>query len=378
MITTQKQIPPHWRTKKQLADMQQRGSVKPPRSKIGKHIYRMRNKAFKKDKDGNFIHNHFIYVSLRHAFTYKKEITTTTKVTILIYMLLYAATKVIYTPVLFFNLDHSTVTKKTDEDYFRMLQEENGNVVHFNLSWNRKTFGYWNYTSSKPNKLKLYNTAIIFFHNLGQTLAGIGNYWGADIEDANIFVIEYCGYPRTTGNASEGAYYESAQKAFQYVAETYDQIILLGDSLGCAMALYVAHQNRNNTKIKKTILLGPFESIARALTGSTLARFPFVSSFDIFKNYKYIKDIKNCIIVHGKKDSTVPYSNALKLKAANPNGVELITSKEIGHIGLHLFRFLLEYKNGNRNEGTPEMNDIIWYGKRNKHKIQSILTPPKT
>ena len=371
MNKTKKNIPSHWRTKQQIADSQQRSSVKPPRSKIGKYIYRMRNKAFKKDRDGNFIHNHFIYVSLRHAFTYEKEITSTSKATALIYMLMYAATKVIYAPLFFSNLNNSDVTKMTDEQYFNMLEQKKGKVQHFDLSWNRKTFGYWSYNTAdalKTKQLPTHTTAIIYFHNLGETLADI--WTDIRITDANLFIIEYCGYPRTKGNASERAYYESAQKAFEYVDQlgTYENIVLLGFSLGCAMALYVAHRNKDNPKIKKTIVLGPFESIARIFTASTLARFPFVSSIDIFKNYKYIKDIQNCVIVHGRKDSTVPYSNAVNLKAANPD-VELITSEKFDHRGDHLLNFLFEFK---KDKNFKENDGPFPFG-INTYKIHDIL-----
>ena len=73
-----------WRTKQQNTDTKKR-SVQ-PRSKIGKYIYRMRNKAFETDKDGNFTHNHYLFVCLRYAFIHERKLRYTTNVTALIYL----------------------------------------------------------------------------------------------------------------------------------------------------------------------------------------------------------------------------------------------------------------------------------------------------
>ncbi len=184
------------------------------------------------------------------------------------------------------------------------------------------------------------------------------------MKDADVFLIEYCGYPHTTGSPSESGYYASANAAFEEVtSKGYQKIVLVGASLGCAMALYVAHKHNSDSRIIATILLAPFESVARCLnaTNALLAKLPFVPQLiDVFKNYKHIRNVSNCYIVHDKQDRLAPIRNARNLKKANPS-VVLVETDGLDHDTDALFRALAKECRGLEGFVSYSLSTILSY-----------------
>lgn len=150
---------------------------------------------------------------------------------------------------------------------------------------------------------------------------------------ASIFIIDYHGYGKSEGKPAEKNLYLDADAAYNYLIEVKeyqpDQIIVMGSSLGGAVATYLAEKE----KVGGLVLLRSFTS-ARDMAQLTmpLYRRPFIwirSKFDSLERINKISAPK--LIVHSKKDETIPYtmSEALYGKAADPK--QLILLEEGSH-----------------------------------------------
>lgn len=127
-----------------------------------------------------------------------------------------------------------------------------------------------------------------------------------------VLAMEYRGYSIHEGTTSFEAILEDASSVMNYLTlegMQPEQIILLGRSIGCAVALSIAHQYHP----KCIVLLSPFISlkkIAQDLYGSCAG---FLLK-DIFENEEKSGGI-SCptLIIHGMQDTLVSYEHSLML-----------------------------------------------------------------
>jgi pimeloyl-ACP methyl ester carboxylesterase len=126
------------------------------------------------------------------------------------------------------------------------------------------------------------------------------------IKNYNFIGFNYPGYANSQGKPCE-------QCILSYAIEIYDKYkpdIIIGRSLGSAVATYVA----KNRKIKKLVLLTPFDSIVNIAK----AKYPFLPVDKLvkykFEEYKWIKDVDvqvNILLV--KNDDIIPNSSTKRL-----------------------------------------------------------------
>ena len=80
-------------------------------------------------------------------------------------------------------------------------------------------------------------------------------------EKESLLFMNYRGYGRSTGSPSQSSLFSDALFIFDHISDTYSipstNIILMGRSLGSAVATYVAKQRH----IKAVILITPFDSL---------------------------------------------------------------------------------------------------------------------
>ena len=133
------------------------------------------------------------------------------------------------------------------------------------------------------------------------------------------FIIDYRGYGQSEGSPSEQGTYLDAEAAWRYLVEERgvppDQIIVFGESLGGAVAAWLAQTHSPQALIllstftsipdigAQTYPFMPVRMLAR-IQYNTLARMPEI----------------NCpvLIVHGQEDEIVPYGHGQQLfEAAN-------------------------------------------------------------
>ena len=134
-------------------------------------------------------------------------------------------------------------------------------------------------------------------------------------------IVDYRGYGKSTGTPSEAGTYRDAEAAWQYLVTARSvrpqDIVLAGESLGAAVATWLAAQ----TKTRAVILLSTFTSVNDLgaqvywfLPVRLLSRI----GYDNLANLKRIR--APVFIAHSRDDDIAPYAHGRKLfdAAAEP------------------------------------------------------------
>jgi len=163
------------------------------------------------------------------------------------------------------------------------------------------------------------NRTLIYYHgnagNIGDRLPKLKRLHQIGM---NIFIFDYRGYGGSEGQPSLEGVVEDSLAAYRYVLSRGDidpnHIILYGESLGGALALQVAMQE----KISGLIL----ESTFTSLMDMKQASYPFVPNRMVPDMYRSIDLIRNVhepiLILHGTKDRTIPFRMGEQLFQAAP------------------------------------------------------------
>lgn len=156
---------------------------------------------------------------------------------------------------------------------------------------------------------------ILYFHGNSGALDGWG-YLGNKFNsiEYSVFVSDYRGYGKSTGRLSEKNLYSDAQVIYDYFTGRCEdeRIIIMGRSLGSAIAIELALQN----SYEKLILESPFHS----LTGMIKMFFNYLPH-DLLLQYKFDSQSKidkipePILIFHGTNDEVVPIESARKLES---------------------------------------------------------------
>ena len=172
-----------------------------------------------------------------------------------------------------------------------------------------ETLHAWYLRNEKAQK------TILFLHGNAGNLAGRYD-WAAALSTlpANVLLLDYRGYGRSTGKPTEEGIYVDARAAYDYLrkergAESKD-IVVYGKSLGGAAACELATQ----VEIGALILQSTFSSardMAKLMFGFLPMHY-FVSTK--FANNEKIKKIDvPKLILHSKDDEIIPVSMAEEL-----------------------------------------------------------------
>lgn len=161
---------------------------------------------------------------------------------------------------------------------------------------------------------------VLFFHgnagnisHRGESLA-IFNSIGL-----NVLIVDYRGYGKSEGSASEQGFYRDAMAAWQYLITQgfkSGDIIIFGRSLGGAVATQLATQVKPRALILESTFSSTRDMIDRMM--------PFASKF-VYMRYSFnteetIKRVTSPVLVmHSKSDEIVPYELGQKVyQAATP------------------------------------------------------------
>ncbi|MEO0510401.1 MAG: alpha/beta hydrolase [Verrucomicrobiota bacterium] len=123
----------------------------------------------------------------------------------------------------------------------------------------------------------------------------------------SVLAYDYPGYGTSTGRPSETGVFNAAEAAYQYALSELNfspqKIVLYGRSLGSGPSCWLAERY----PVDGLVMDGAFTSTFRVMTHIKLL------PWDIFDNLKRISKIDSRILLmHGKRDTTVPFSHALK------------------------------------------------------------------
>lgn len=175
-------------------------------------------------------------------------------------------------------------------------------------------------------------------------------YFGGNAEDVTLnfsqvsqwnvrraYFFNYRGYGWSQGKPSQAAFFEDAVAIHDFLVDEQGEdpknIILMGRSLGSAVATYVAAQRR----ISRSILITPFDSVLSLakqmlpfLPVRWLLRHPFPSS-------DYAPSIhSHLLMILAEHDEVISRSNSMQLFKKWAGNKRLFTIANAGHNDLHL------------------------------------------
>jgi uncharacterized protein len=132
----------------------------------------------------------------------------------------------------------------------------------------------------------------------------------------NVCIYDYPGYGLSTGHPNEKGFYQSGEKVLQYLMSTLhipqESIILLGESIGCGVAAYLAQKYQ----CSKLILISGFTSVRDMydyLTrnwsilnylGGLVHAYPVSTYLDQYKGHT--------MILHSRSDDIIPFEQAVQ------------------------------------------------------------------
>lgn len=126
-----------------------------------------------------------------------------------------------------------------------------------------------------------------------------------------VLLVEYRGYGGNAGSPTEQGLYADAQGALRFLSKqgvTTQHVVLYGESLGTAVATYLAAEN----EVCCVILQSPYTSML------SLARYHYpwllLRPKDKFDSLGRIdKNHAPLLIIHGTKDTLVPFTEGTRL-----------------------------------------------------------------
>jgi hypothetical protein len=176
---------------------------------------------------------------------------------------------------------------------------------------------------------------IIFFHgNATHALNGFFRPQYFSSFGYGFVMAEYRGYGGNDGWPSEKGVYADARAQIQYIQRRFPQapIVLYGESIGTGVAVQMATE----FSAKALILEAPFTSV----TDVAKKQYP-VFPVDLllmhrFENEKKIAHVNTpLLVIHGRKDTLVPYDHSVALYSLAQYPKKLLTLDDTGHNNIH-------------------------------------------
>lgn len=204
--------------------------------------------------------------------------------------------------------------------------------------------------------LKRSKGIVIYFHGNTRSIKGWSKY-AKDFtrNDYEVLMIDYRGFGKSTGTRAENAIYKDSQYIYNQVRSWHpeENIIIYGRSMGSGFAAKLASKN----KPKMLILEAPYYSLSH-LTNRWLFFLPLsiVLRYHIRTDI-WIKYVRCGIyIIHGTKDSLIPYRSSASLRKEAPLTTRLIPIHGGKHNDLATFS---EYHN-HLDEILQDKHDVIF------------------
>jgi uncharacterized protein len=154
------------------------------------------------------------------------------------------------------------------------------------------------------------DNALIYFggnaENVSQSLAKYTNAF----PDYAIYMLHYRSFSGSTGEPSETALYQDAEKLYALVKARHGNITVMGRSLGSGVAIRLAAAK----PVAKLVLITPYDS----LLNIAKQRFPYLPVewmlIDRFESWRYAPKVKApTIILAAETDQVIPMENSVAL-----------------------------------------------------------------
>lgn len=171
-------------------------------------------------------------------------------------------------------------------------------------------------------------------------------YFGGNAEDVSlnlpmfteafpgraIFLLHYRGYGGSSGKPSEEALYADAIAVFDQLYTEHPNVVVIGRSLGGAVALYLASRR----PVERLVLVTPFDSILDLAQ----QQFPYIPVrwllLDKYESRPHVPRMRApTTFVVAEQDEIVPRESAERLYARFPAGVAVMeVIPGVGHNSL--------------------------------------------
>jgi esterase/lipase len=174
--------------------------------------------------------------------------------------------------------------------------------------------------------------AIIYFGGNAESMARSSDEIARQFPAFTVYLMDYRGYGRSTGDPSEEALYSDALKLYDAIKSNYESISIGGRSLGSGIAVYVAAHR----EVSKLALITPYDSIVNVAKGM-YPLFPISSLLhDEYNAISMVKDIKSkTLIIMAENDTVIEKERTQQLIDAFDTALlEVITIKNRGHIDI--------------------------------------------
>ncbi len=157
-----------------------------------------------------------------------------------------------------------------------------------------------------------------------------------------VMLVGYSGYGGNGGKPSEQALYNDARAAVDYLLNNgvnSQQLVLLGESLGAAMAIEIAQQQAvAKEPVAAVILEAPFNNLA----DTAIAHYPFLPVrwllWDKYESDKKVASIGTMLLtIIGGQDQTVPNILSEKLFAAAAPPKRIYRLPQAAHNDLYAY-----------------------------------------
>ncbi|HEY6093966.1 MAG TPA: alpha/beta hydrolase [Gallionellaceae bacterium] len=188
---------------------------------------------------------------------------------------------------------------------------------------------------------------VLFLHGNAENISThIGNVYWLPAQHYNVFLLDYRGYGASQGSPSVEGALDDINSAMEHLRQRADvdpqRIVVLGQSMGGALATYYVAHSPYRENIKALIVESAFASyrqIAREKLASYWLSWPlqWPLSFTIDDTYSPLPAVAKVspiplLLIHGDKDVVVPlhHGQALFAAAAQPKEFWLVPGG--GHI----------------------------------------------
>jgi uncharacterized protein len=184
-------------------------------------------------------------------------------------------------------------------------------------------------------KDKKTNCDVLYFGGNAEAVDGSLNVLAAAFDRCNVLAMVYRGYGASSGQPSEQALFADAVALYQLRKTPTRQFIVVGRSLGAAVATYLASQ----ANVNQLVLVTPFDS----LSNLAALKFPWVPTDLLlkhpFRSDIYARSVKAPVhIIVANQDEIIPLSSSMSLLNVFERSKRHLTQlDEVGHntIDLH-------------------------------------------
>eukprot|EP00928_Gymnodinium_smaydae_P014759 TRINITY_DN15428_c0_g2_i1.p1 TRINITY_DN15428_c0_g2~~TRINITY_DN15428_c0_g2_i1.p1 ORF type:complete len:443 (-),score=54.40 TRINITY_DN15428_c0_g2_i1:87-1415(-) len=175
---------------------------------------------------------------------------------------------------------------------------------------------------------------LVYFHSNGEDI-GTCYTFGCGIRtllEAHVLLVEYPSYGIYPGSCSQETLWRTAETAYKFVREVLkwcpDDIIIMGRSLGAALAVHVAER----FECHGLVLVAPFLSLVDAFR-QYIGGVASLVIGDIFNNSENISCVRvPTLVIHGQKDHLVACTQGRQLLDRCPASRKMfVNPANMGH-----------------------------------------------